>query len=87
MFVDRAANERCYRLFIYAAFMASGAVVTYMTIPETLGRTLEELSNEDQREFIRGAYSLYYPSFLSLLETYRPHYPLRLPWINAGIVS
>ena len=40
-------------LEIFALFMLSGVFST-MLIPETMGRSLEELSNEDQEEFIEG---------------------------------
>ena len=44
---------RSCSLLIYACIMFSGAVVSYFFIPETLGKTLEELSNEDQMDFIK----------------------------------
>ena len=40
-------------LEIFAFFMLTGIFSTLL-IPETKGRTLEELSNEDQNGFIRG---------------------------------
>ncbi|CAG8819398.1 28050_t:CDS:2, partial [Racocetra persica] len=39
---------------IFAVFMLSGLIVTYFCVPETKGKTLEELSNEDQTGFIKG---------------------------------
>ncbi|CAG8589778.1 558_t:CDS:2 [Racocetra fulgida] len=39
---------------IFAVFMLSGLIVTYFCVPETKGKTLEELSNEDQDGFIKG---------------------------------
>lgn len=38
---------------VFAAFMFSGLIVTFLMIPETKGKSLEQLSNEDQRDFIR----------------------------------
>ena len=43
---------RC-SLEIFAFFMLTGIFSTLL-IPETKQRTLEELSNEDQRGFIKG---------------------------------
>ncbi|EKM60154.1 uncharacterized protein PHACADRAFT_87072 [Phanerochaete carnosa HHB-10118-sp] len=40
-------------LEIFAFFMLSGVLST-MLIPETMGRSLEDMSNEDQEEFIKG---------------------------------
>ena len=39
-------------LEIFALFMLTGIFSTLL-IPETKGRSLEELSNEDQQDFIR----------------------------------
>ncbi|CAG8688738.1 15266_t:CDS:2, partial [Dentiscutata erythropus] len=39
-------------LQIFAAFMFAGLLFTFL-IPETKGKTLEELSNEDQHDFVR----------------------------------
>ncbi|CAG8591070.1 5410_t:CDS:2 [Diversispora eburnea] len=39
-------------LQIFAAFMFAGLLFTFL-IPETKGKTLEELSNEDQNDFVR----------------------------------
>jgi hypothetical protein len=41
------------RLKIFALFMASGIISTLL-LTETKGKTLEDLSNEDQRTFVRG---------------------------------
>ena len=40
-------------LEIFALFMLTGVLST-MLIPETMGRTLEDLSNENQESYIRG---------------------------------
>lgn len=48
-----------HRLLIYAFFMLSGAVASWYMIPETLGKSLEELSNEEQTNFIGSAYFLF----------------------------
>jgi PHS family inorganic phosphate transporter-like MFS transporter len=40
-------------LEIFSFFMATGLLST-MLIPETKGRTLEDLSNEDQEGFVKG---------------------------------
>ncbi|KAI0303635.1 inorganic phosphate transporter [Multifurca ochricompacta] len=47
----------CYSLEIFAFFMMTGIFSTLL-IPETKGRSLEELSNEDQEGFIRGTNDL-----------------------------
>ncbi len=43
----------CPSLEIFALFMLTGIFSTLL-IPETKGRSLEELSNEDQEGFVRG---------------------------------
>jgi len=40
-------------LEIFALFMLTGIFSTLL-LPETKGRTLEELSNEDQKDFVKG---------------------------------
>jgi PHS family inorganic phosphate transporter-like MFS transporter len=42
-------------LGIFAAFMFSGVISTWLLIPETNGRTLEDISNEDQRNFVKSS--------------------------------
>jgi len=42
-----------YSLEIFAFFMLTGIFSTLL-IPETKGKTLEELSGEDQEGFVRG---------------------------------
>jgi hypothetical protein len=44
-----------YSLEIYAFFTLTGIFSTLL-LPETMGRTLEELSNEKQRGFVRGIF-------------------------------
>nr|AHL29283.1 phosphate transporter [Gigaspora margarita] len=39
---------------IFAIFMFSGLIVTYFCVPETKNLTLEDLSNEDQKGFVKG---------------------------------
>jgi len=43
-----------YSLEIFALFMLTGIGSTLL-LPETKGKSLEELSNEDQDEFIQGS--------------------------------
>ncbi|KAI8868159.1 phosphate permease [Ramicandelaber brevisporus] len=53
------SNEFVKHLFkIYAGFMALGLVFTFL-IPETKGKTLEELSGEEQEEFLERQHNLY----------------------------
>ncbi|CAG8435371.1 7404_t:CDS:2 [Ambispora gerdemannii] len=40
-------------ILIFAAFMFTGFLFTFL-IPETKGKTLEELSNEEQKNFLKG---------------------------------
>ena len=40
-------------LEIFALFMLTGIGSTLL-LPETMGKSLEELSNEDQRDFVKG---------------------------------
>ena len=40
-------------LEIFAFFMLTGVFSTLL-IPETMGKSLEELSNEDQQDFVKG---------------------------------
>jgi len=42
-----------FSLEIFALFMLTGIFSTLL-IPETKGKTLEELSGEDQENFVRG---------------------------------
>ena len=44
-----------FRLAACAAVMATGLVSTWF-IPETKNRTLEDISNEDQENFITGGF-------------------------------
>lgn len=59
-------------LGIFAAFMATGFLSTLL-IPETKGRTLEDMSNEDQKGFVQGPVTI-------------PNYPHaeRSPVISTG---
>ncbi|CAG8499570.1 16038_t:CDS:2 [Cetraspora pellucida] len=41
---------------IFAVFMLAGLIVTYFCVPETKGRTLEELSNENQDGFVKSVH-------------------------------
>jgi MFS transporter, PHS family, inorganic phosphate transporter len=41
-----------YSLEIFALFMLTGIFSTFL-IPETKGKSLEELSNEDQSDFVQ----------------------------------
>jgi PHS family inorganic phosphate transporter-like MFS transporter len=43
-----------FSLKIFGFVMLSGALTTLL-LPETRGRSLEELSNEHQKGFLRGA--------------------------------
>lgn len=44
-----------HSLEIFALFMLTGILSTLL-LPETKQQTLEELSNEDQEDFVRGMY-------------------------------
>jgi len=39
---------------IFAFFMLTGLIATYFCTPETKGKTLEDLSQEDQSNFVKG---------------------------------
>lgn len=47
-------DEDATSLEIIAFFMMTGILSTYFLLPETKNKTLEELSNEDQRGFVSG---------------------------------
>jgi hypothetical protein len=49
-------------LKIFGCVMLSGVLSTLL-LPETCGRSLEELSNEHQKGFIRGAFALSYAKY------------------------
>lgn len=51
-------------LEIYAAVLLTGLVSTWM-LPETRGKTLEELSNEDQDTYIQGVRPSRIPAFFT----------------------
>lgn len=47
------SHIRSSSLEIFAFFMLTGIFSTLL-LPETMGRTLEDLSNEDQEGFVQG---------------------------------
>lgn len=49
-------------LKIFGGVMLSGVLSTLL-LPETCGRSLEELSNEHQKGFIRGTFALSYAKY------------------------
>ena len=49
-------------LKIFGFVMLSGALCTLL-LPETRGRSLEELSNEHQKGFLRGAFARNYAEY------------------------
>ena len=47
----------CTRLLAFLPFTATGALATLL-LPETRGKSLEELSGEEQGDFVHGKFSL-----------------------------